>query len=207
MAQYTPSHEQFKEIRLTNILQAYVLCSNDSIRIMTKLVLSHLVPILGENELSLLRLTEKEVSCFCEALAIATTSEDHTAEMLDIKFSALDLLTAMSGLVALPRNRELILQGDVNVIDFVAVVLATFGKPEIKAATVLLWYLFRDQCICRQILSSKSFIIDQIRELQLNSEQEIKHLSCCALDAAGCMENEGKLFFNGLYTCGKLIYS
>ena len=185
MAQYTPTHEQFKELELINILKAYILCPDVSIRTMSKLTLSHLVPILRTNEFPLLELTEKEVCCFCETLAVATTSDEHTGKLFDIELSTLDLLTAMSGLAAYPRNRELMVQGDVNIIDFIAVVLTTFEEPEIMAATVLLWHLIRDPGICKQISTFKSFIIDQIHELQLNSEDQIQRLSCCILEAAG----------------------
>ena len=193
MAQYTPSLEQFKEIGLVNILQAYVLCPNDNIRTMTKLALSHMVPILGEKDLPLLKLTEKEASCFCETLATATTSDEHTGKIFDIELSALDLLNAMLGLVAYPSNQELMLRGDVNIVDFIAVLLATFREPEIKAAALLLWHLFTDPCIRMQILTSKSFIIDQIHELHLNPDEEIKRLSSCILEAAECTEMKGMI--------------
>ena len=194
LAQYTPSHEQFKEIELINILKAYILCPDVSIRTLSKLTLSHLVPILRADELSLLELTEKEVSCFCETLAAATTSDEHTGKIFDIELSTLDLLTAMSGLAANMRNRELMVQGDVNIVDFIAVVLTTSEEPEIIAATVLLWHLMRDPGIYKQISTVKSFIIDQVHELQLNSDDQINNLSYCILEAAGHMGMEGTYY-------------
>jgi len=86
------------------------------------------------------------------------------------------------------------LQGDVNIVDFIAVLLAAFREPEIKAAALLLWHLFTDPCIRTQILTSKSFIIDQIHELHLNPDEEIKCLGSCILEAAECAERKGMIF-------------
>ena len=191
LAQYTPSQHLSDEMGLTSVLKVYALSPDDSIRFMAKLSLSRLIQNLSDQEASCLELTPNEVTNLCQALAAATTSDEHTGDIGSVKFEVVDLLKGMTALAAYSRNRKLLTCEDVNVVDFVPIILTTFVDSERKEALKFLWVLFGDPYIRKQILTSRSFIADQLQELTLCMVDEIKVLSLCTLEAMGSVIEKG----------------
>ena len=174
----------------TNFFLPWLSCKHLSIKWHSKFILGNLLPILEEEELSLLDLEEEEMEFLVSGFEVATTSSIYKVQISSMVFSALELLCILTSLIASPRNYSIV--ATPTLIQPLIRMVSCDLLPEQVAACTLIWKLLERLPLQRPVGGELLPLIAALQPLECCGQPQLESLSKCILmEMEGISSNSG----------------
>lgn len=175
----------------TNFFLPWLSCKHLNIKWNCKFILGNLIPILEDEELSLLDLEDEEMSLLVAGLEAATKSKVFKVQILSMVFTILELLRILSNLIASPRNYYAI--ATPSLIQPLVKVVTCDRLPEQVAACTLIWRLLERLPLQRPLGAELQAVITALQPLRSCGQPRLQILSkCIIMEMEGISTNSGK---------------